>query len=90
MVQRRNIAECPLAGNRYCSYLADLRQYAPSSSNGSNMLKRRLSYFLVISNAYTSTSRPCFSTTLNNRRAIPLGRFWPVSHFWTVDSLVFK
>ncbi len=41
-------------------------------------------------NAQASTLSPCFSTTASNLSAMPLGRFVPASHFWTVDSLVFR
>lgn len=37
-----------------------------------------------------SMSRPCFSTIRSNFAAIAPGCFAPVSHFWTVDGLVFK
>ena len=37
-----------------------------------------------------STFRPCFSTMASNLSAMPLGRLVPASHFWTVDSLVFR
>lgn len=36
------------------------------------------------------TFKPCFSTTASSFSAIPLGRLVPASHFWTVDSLVFR
>ena len=39
---------------------------------------------------HARTFKPCFCTTASNLRAMPLGCFAPVSHFWTVDSLVFK
>ena len=42
------------------------------------------------SNAYAKTFNPCFWTTDSSLSAMPLGRFAPVSHFWTVDSLVFR
>ena len=37
-----------------------------------------------------STFRPYFSTTASSLSAMPLGRFVPASHFWTVDSLVLR
>jgi|CXWL01.1.fsa_nt_gi hypothetical protein len=39
-------------------------------------------------NAYARTFSPCFRTTDSSLSAMPLGRFAPVSHFWTVDSLL--
>jgi hypothetical protein len=39
---------------------------------------------------YVKTSKPCFLTIVRSFSAIPLGRFAPVSHFSTVDSLVFR
>lgn len=39
---------------------------------------------------YARTFNPCFWTTLSSLRDIPLGRFAPLSHFCTVDTLVFR
>lgn len=39
---------------------------------------------------HVSSSRPCFSTIARSLSAVPLGCFAPVSHFSTVDSLVFR
>jgi hypothetical protein len=54
-------------------------------------------YFLNISDGICesavirdSTSSLCFPTIESSFNAIPLGRFAPVSHFSTVDSLVFR
>ena len=34
--------------------------------------------------------KPCFCTIMSSLIAMPLGRFTPVSHFSTVDSLVLR
>ena len=39
---------------------------------------------------YAKTSTPLRSITLSNFSDGPLGRFSPISHFWTVDTLVFS
>ena len=39
---------------------------------------------------HTTTSRPRFSTRRSNFRAVPVGFFWPISHFCTVERLVFS
>ncbi len=39
---------------------------------------------------YINTFRPCFCTTVSNFKDNPQGRFAPLSHFWTVETLVFR
>src|ERR1700677_156199 len=35
-------------------------------------------------------SSPFFCTRCSSLSAVPVGRFWPISHFCTVETLVFK
>jgi hypothetical protein len=39
---------------------------------------------------YENICSPCFCTSDRSLSAGPLGRLAPVSHFWTVDWLVFR
>ncbi|GKW35410.1 hypothetical protein PEC730217_41900 [Pectobacterium carotovorum subsp. carotovorum] len=38
----------------------------------------------------TNTFNPCFCTTVSSFSDNPLGRFTPLSHFCTVETLVFR
>lgn len=37
-----------------------------------------------------TTLNPFFCTSCNSLSEIPVGRFWPISHFYTADTLVFN
>jgi hypothetical protein len=39
---------------------------------------------------HITASKPIFCTRCSSLRAVPVGRFWPISHFCTVETLVFK
>ena len=53
-------------------------------------LAGRISVSAIRQDNYSRIFRPCFCTTLSNFNDIPLGRLAPVSHFCTVDTLVFR
>jgi hypothetical protein len=39
---------------------------------------------------YEIAASPFFCTRCSSLSAAPVGRFWPISHFCTVETLVFK
>lgn len=77
--------------------LATLRLFLPDGGCALSGLRfphsslaGRISVSAIRQDNYSRIFRPCFCTTLSNFNDIPLGRLAPVSHFCTVDTLVFR
>ena len=75
-----------------CTGCTDLIVIRPVVQNHISLtfLVGRISVSAIRQNNYSRIFRPCFCTTLSNFNDIPLGRLAPVSHFCTVDTLVFR
>ena len=90
----------PIVGNRLLSPVCNSRpQGPPTCRDSAKESARRASRIEICTppRSYDAPDRiqasifnPCFCTMVRSLSAMPLGFFAPVSHFSTVDSLVFR